>query len=312
MTEAADQERGAGRGGSRARAVATLGLLLVALGVLGAARRAAQAHYAATERYEDVYYLPPPRWLKVLSLGYDEALADLVWIRALVYFGTELRHRGAVRHVFRYGEAIVSLDPDFRRVYRWVAMAATYHTGHVTLDQARRAAAFVRRGAERFPDDGQLAWETGAMLVYELAPWLDEQGRHEEARRAREQGAPFLATAARLGAGPPWIAMANARLFARLGRLELAAAHLAEMLALTDDPDERERIAARLDALRDAARVEALRRAIDQLDRRRQRDYPWLPLDLYLLVGPRALLDPLRSLPQLPAVSLPAAAGRGD
>ncbi len=276
----------------------------MALGVLWHARRAAHGHFVATERYEDVYYLPPPRWLKVLSLGHDEALADLVWIRALIYFGTELKHRGAVRHVFRYGEAIVQLDPDFRRVYGWVGMAATYHAGGVTIEQARRAADFVRRGAERFPDDGRLAWEAGAMLVYELAPWLDQQGLHEEAQRAREQGAPFLAAAARLGAGPSWIALSNARLFAKLGRMELAAAHLEEMLALTDDPAERERIAARLATLRDAARVEALRQAVGQAEAARSKDYPWMPLDLYLLTGPRALLDPLRRLPELPAVAL--------
>ncbi len=261
-------------------------LLVLASGRL---RGAAHGHFVRTSRYEDVYYLPPPEWLLVLSLGHRRALADLVWIRALLYFGEELRQKGAVRHVFRYGEAMVRLDPDFRRVYRWVAMAATYHTGEVSSEVTMRAARFVRRGAERFPDDGRLAWETGALLVYELAPWLEREGRVDAARRAREEGASFLASAARLGAGPPWLAMANATLLRRLGKMELAASHLEEMLALTRDPAERERIAARLETLRDSLRVEAQRRFLKALREAHQRDYPWMPLDLYLLVGPRRL-----------------------
>ncbi len=267
-------------------------VLLSGVAATGLLRQRLQEHFAETTRYEDLYYLPPPQWLKALSLGHRAALADLIWIRALLYFGEELRQEGAVRHVFRYGEAMVRLDPDFRRVYRWVAMAATYHTGQVSLEMTQRAARFVRRGAERFPDDGRLAWETGALLVYELAPWFEREGHEEAARRAREEGASFLATAARLGAGPPWLAMANATLFRRLGKMELAAAHLEEMLALTRDPSERERIAARLNAMRDALDVEARHRFLQQLRDVHRREYPWMPLDLYLLLGPRRIPTP--------------------
>src|SRR5690606_36908356 len=113
--------------GARARCLAILaigmrrtlapwiGLLAVfALAVASDALRArSHASFASGQRYEDIYYLPPPAALRYVSLGWDEAAADLVWLRALVYFGDELIHEGQVRHVFDYTEAMLALDPRF-------------------------------------------------------------------------------------------------------------------------------------------------------------------------------------------------------
>ena len=109
--------------GARLIAVA---LLVAALGGIGSLRSRSMAHYLETQSYEDIYYLPPPDWLEVMSLGYRRALADLIWLRALIYFGDEFMHQGEVKHVHNYGESMLNLDPDFRRVYRWVGVAGVY------------------------------------------------------------------------------------------------------------------------------------------------------------------------------------------
>ena len=73
-------------------------LLTLALTVfsLGGASHALRTHNHAAFRdaqtYEDLYYLPPTDWLRVFSFGWDEAAADLIWMRALVYFGDEFLH----------------------------------------------------------------------------------------------------------------------------------------------------------------------------------------------------------------------------
>jgi len=54
-------------------------------------------HYLSMQAYEDIYYLPPPKWLQVMSLGHRRAVADLIWLRALIYFGDEFVNRGAVK-----------------------------------------------------------------------------------------------------------------------------------------------------------------------------------------------------------------------
>jgi len=265
-----------------------LAVLLIA-GVGSAFLRGpAMNSYLAGERYEDIYYLPPPSWLRVFSLGHEEALADLIWMRALVYFGEELGERGEVAHVFDYGDAIVTLDPYFAAAYRWVGSAAIYRTGNVTARDAERAIAFLERGVRRLPDDGELLWELGATLSYELPPLLDDPAAK---RAAKQRGIPYLEAAARRGGGPPWLVLTNASQLERLGRTEQAIRHLEEMYATVRDEDTRAEIRAHLGRLRSAAYAEAFAAAQRDLDARRWRDAPYLSPTLYLLIEPRPAPD---------------------
>jgi len=271
----------------RTRIFVALGLL-AALVPLRELRLRAHDQFRATQRYEDVYYVPPPEWLPVLSLGHREALADLLWLKALVYFGEELSHRGEVRHAFDYAEAIAHLDPYFKRAYRWIGMAAIYRTGTVTAADARRAADFLERGARIFPDDGELAWDLGATLAYELAPLLHDAREKEE---VKTRGIEHLALAARLGAGPPWLALSNAAQLRRLGHAEQAIRHLEEMYATVRDPDTKEQIRLHLEQLRSRAYAEAFVQAHRELEQNRRRDFPYVPPTLYLLLGHRPPVD---------------------
>lgn len=263
-------------------------------------REQASERYASAQRYEDVYYLPPPEWLRLFTLGWDEAAADLIWMRALVYFGDELQHGGNVENVFEYAEAIATLDPHFRAVYRWVGTAGIYRPVDVTTSDIERAVEFMERGAQLFPRDGQLAWDIGAALTFELVPLLDDEEARDE---ARARGTPWLMAASRLGAAPEWAALSNASLLARIGRTDQAARHLEEMYLSVDDPALRARIAARIEELRDQAHAEAFMAAMDELEDARRRSFPYLPLGLFLMVGERPVADvdaPIR-------VGLPAA-----
>lgn len=267
----------------RRSVLGTLAILLLA--GIGAAsmRPAAMQRYLANVRYEDVYYLPPPTWLRVFSLGHEEALADLIWMRALVYFGDELTNRGEVAHVFDYGDAILTLDPYFAAAYRWVGTSALYRTGTISARDGERAVEFLERGVRQFPDDGELAWELGATLTYELPPLLSDPAAKRDAKR---RGIPFLEAAARLGAGPAWLVLSNATQLERLGRTEQAIRHLEEMYAMVRDDDVRAQISAQIGRLRNAAYAEAFAGAQRDVEMRRWRDAPYLPPSLYLLTGP--------------------------
>jgi tetratricopeptide (TPR) repeat protein len=233
----------------RARlALAALALLALAAASDGL-RASAHERYRSAQRYEDVYYLPPADWLPVLSLGWNEAAADLLWMRALVYFGEEFRHGGGLSHVFNYADAIVALDPQFLAVYRWMGMAALYRPVAITTDDVERAVAFMQRGEELFPEDGELAWNIGAALVFELPGMLDDDV--EGIRDARERGLPYLMKAVRLGAAPEWAALTNASLLAQIGRREQAIRHLVQMHQLVDDPATRAQIEERIRVLRE-------------------------------------------------------------
>ena len=67
-------------------------VLIAALAGVWSLRGRAMDHYLASQTYEDIYYLPPPEWLDVMSLGYRRALADLIWLRASIYTSWKLDH----------------------------------------------------------------------------------------------------------------------------------------------------------------------------------------------------------------------------
>ena len=263
--------------------IVALTLLIAAFAGVWTLRGRAMDDYLATRSYEDIYYLPPPQWLDVMSLGHRRALADLIWLRALIYFGEEFEHQGAVRHVFSYGEAMLALDPDFRRVYRWVGVAAVYTPLGSTNAVVERAIDVLRRGIERFPEDGQLAWDAGATIMYELLPNLPEDDPRQE--RLRMEGNEHMMAAARLGAGPDWLVITNATALRKLGEKERELRHLEEMYAIVRDPKVRSEIEIRLSQLRDEAYAEAFRSANEEFEERRLEEFPYMPASLYFFVA---------------------------
>ena len=264
--------------------------LCIALGAVGArqARRDGERHYLSTQRYEDLYYLPPPDWLGIFSLGHREALADLIWLRALVYFGEELVHRGDVANLYRYADAMIALDPYFKKVYAWVASSAIYRTGNVTIADAHKAIAYLEVGVRLFPDDGKLAWDLGANYLYELPPLLDDARERNEARR---RGVEHLRVAVLRGEGPPWLALSASSELRRLGHAEQEIRYLQELYPQITDPEVKGEVERRLAQLRSQSDAEAMRHATEQFERARMRDFPYLDPTLYLLVGPRPPFD---------------------
>lgn len=268
-------------------ALACGGFLLLCIAVLRPLRLHASHHFDATQRYEDVYYVPPPDWLRVFSLGYDRALADLLWMRGLVYFGDEVKHGGGVRHALDYATAILTLDPQFKKVYHWAGTAGMYKPvergaeAGVTAEEAESAVDFLRRGAKEFPDDGELAWDLGASLLFELIPMVSDPAKKE---RLRQEGVGHLQTAARLGGGPAWLALTNATQLQRLGQQEQAIRHLEEMYSLVRDEDVRRQIQIELQTLRNRSFAEALERTWIEFERRRLTHWPYVPAGLFLFI----------------------------
>ena len=165
-------------------------------------RAEAAEHYHENQSYEDIYYLPSPTALKFLSVGYRRALADLIWMRAQVYVGDELYERGGADHIFSYTEAMLALDPDFLRVYRWIGVTGVYRSRDSSIEEVQHAIAIMERGIERFPDDPKMLWDLGATIAFDLVPRMEPS---EERREYERRGAILLQEAARRGEGPPWL-----------------------------------------------------------------------------------------------------------
>jgi tetratricopeptide (TPR) repeat protein len=263
--------------------------LSVALALLaGHTREDSQRHLLSTHRYEDAYYWPPPHWLQLFSLGHREALAGLLWCRALVYYGDELVHRGPVVHLFQYADAILALDPSFQRAYRWIATNSAYRATSVTVDDIKKGIGYLERAARLFPDDGEIAWDLASFYLYELRPMLKDEGEREQ---ARVRGLAHLRVASLRGAGPAWLALSAATELERLGQREQQIAFLQEAYSQVSDEGVRDEILRRIGALRSVTFAEALARERAALEAARARDYPYLDSELFLQLGPKPAFD---------------------
>ena len=123
----------------------------------------------------------------------------------------------------------------------------------VDLEVGLRAADYLARAVQRWPEDGELRWDYGSLLRFELAPLLSAGPRKTA---LLERAAPELEAAARMGAGPPWLGLVNANLLTQLGRAEQAIRHLELLVETLHDPAALKEIRARLAAMyaeRDAA-----------------------------------------------------------
>ena len=119
----------------------------------------------------------------VVPLGHPLTLADLLWLRAIQYYG---EHRLSdnrfpyAQHIF---STITALDPHFAEAYMFGGM--------VLVEEGRDIAsglALLRRGIAWNPGRWELAFETG--FAYYLAARDDAQAARFFTEAARLPGAP--------------------------------------------------------------------------------------------------------------------------
>src|SRR3954467_10345861 len=108
------------------RGMTAAGVLLLGVAVVFA-QDAANRRRAAFPAGADVLYLPQPSALRAPALGRDDLAADLVFIRGLVYFGSQLEQKGEYRWLENYLDTITKLDPRWKTPYRWAGVATMYN-----------------------------------------------------------------------------------------------------------------------------------------------------------------------------------------
>lgn len=126
-----------------------------------------------------------------LALGFDSLIADVYWIRAVVYFGRQrLSDRQDKNYdlLFPFLDFVTTLDPRFTTAYRFGAIflseAAPGGPGRPDL-----AVALLERGAERTPERWEYLHDIG--FVY-FTTYRDYERAAEWYERASEiEGAPF-------------------------------------------------------------------------------------------------------------------------
>ena len=156
----APSQRPSGRG----LAIAVAGLLVASIGVQVVRDRGWQPYVPATP----VLWFQSGNFLKRVSLGFESLVADVYWIRAVVYYGSMRRVADRQRDYTLLDPLltfVTTLDPKFRVAYRFGAIFLTeaYPDGPGRPDLA---IALLQRGIAANP----AAWEYCSFAKTEEAP----------------------------------------------------------------------------------------------------------------------------------------------
>ncbi len=238
---------------------------------------------AALPPAEDLMVLPTPRTLELVSLGYREALADLLWVRALVFAGESLGHSDTAL-VERHVEAISALAPRFHRPYLWGGITAIY-SGEGTIDRelVERAARIYRAGLQRFPESHELLYALGMLLTHQVGstPGYSE----EEKRASAAEGIDLVRKAAAYGADP-LVRRYAATLITEHATDALAIQFLESQLGQAEDEEHRRLLRRKLGGLTSRESVERIERIREAFVVEQHAAMPYLPDSLYAVIRP--------------------------
>lgn len=277
-------------------------LLLAAIGL----RNEAVAISGKIISGEDHYYLPPAAWMKVFSLGYNEAAADVLWATTLVYFGGKKhwsKEQGGAekidtpRFTVNYLALVSKLDPRFIGVYQDGGRLTLYHTGQITEDSVKMAIELLETGRRYFPNDGEIAFNLGFLHYYEMDPFLPNEKDAPARRYHKEEGVKLIRLAANMDNPPPYVSLLAGSLLKREGLSELVVEHLRAMLVKETDPGIRETLKAQLyQAIGERAARDI--EATQQIQGEWRSKMAYVPFDIFLLAQPfqeitiEEMLDP--------------------
>ena len=205
---------------------------LAAAGLAHLAQRAVDEHRHSAEASSELLYLPSPASFDLATLGYDEPVADLLWIRAVLVFGERQgTDPSPVWGEWLEGmfEAIAVLDPTWRTPYHYGGTMLR------SLGNIDGSDAIFELGMDALPDDAYFPFAIG----------MNHYLHRDDARAAVE----WISIAAEKPNAPNWYRVAAAGLLAKHDMIPVAIRFLEEQRETTDDPAILEMIDGRITRL---------------------------------------------------------------
>lgn len=246
----------------RARQGSSL-LMILLLGWAVVASLQTLEHYRPAEiRAEELAFLPKGNVLRVAVLGYRHAAADLIWLKAVQYFGEHKQNVTGYRWAYHTTNVVTDLDPQFVRAYYAGGTVLGVWAG--LLDES---VALLKKGIQHNPQEWRLPYLLGYDYFYELC----DPGN----------GSRYLQMASALPGAPPYLAKLAARLAVEAGNPEAALEFLARFRQQTTDERIREALEQRMKEIMTERVIRSLEGAVTHF----KAQYGRSPQTLYELVS---------------------------
>jgi hypothetical protein len=231
----------------------------------------------------DVYPLPAPGQLKVAALGYDEAVASILWASLLYQYGDHVGKNRAFYFAPAYVRTIAHLDPDIRPPYRFLSTFVTMQARPPELREIVEVRELLEEGIAAHPNDADVWGSYATFMMFEATPSLPDDLK----ARWRVLGAQAAQRAVELGFHVDTLGYTGAIFLERNGYRELAIAQLRRTYALAPDDATRTKIARKLERLQAANVADAVARDFEQFHARWAKEAPFVPESMFQLVGPQ-------------------------
>lgn len=179
--------------------------------------------------------IAPPPQLNRFSFGYQEVIADTLWIRAVQdfdYCDKAIGKNICINNswLFKMLDTITDLSPNFRIPYAAGGLALT-----VIITDIDGATKIFDKGVKAFPNDWTITYRAAYHYLYEL--------------NNKKRAAELLIQTGQNG-GPSFVYALAGRLYSDSGNVELAEALLREMTESKQDPLIIERLRKKIESMR--------------------------------------------------------------
>ena len=180
-----------------------------------------------------VSYLPTSEALRLVSLGYEGMMADMLWLRTVTYYGAWAKGDHGLDFFRELTHRVVDLDPWFIEGYKFGAFVLADD-----LERMDEAEELIVKGMERNPEDWELPLTYG---LIEYTVRLDD-----------EEAARWFRIAASKPDAPEMTHRLAAFVTSRAGDLQKAYALWDYVRQTTPNPDMRAKAEEYMEDLRAA------------------------------------------------------------
>lgn len=218
------------------------------------------------EKERPPLYLPSAKYVKMITLGYQDLAADLLWFSTVNYFGKQYLEKKDFNWLYHRCDLVTKLDPHADHVYEFCATLLSW-----VARRPDQSTAILDRAVQARPD----AWRFHYLRGFNY--WYFDQ----DFDRAREE----LTTAARLPGAPPFLASLASRLMVRSNDIDNAVNFITDMVQHAKDPSAKEALTDKLKR----AYISRNERLISQAAAQFQEQFGRKPADINELVGAHLL-----------------------
>ena len=212
--------------------------------------------------------------IRQINLGYHSLAADLLFIRANLYYGHHLFTDEQMPWLSDFIDILIELDPDFKKIYLWGALVTTHHKrkiSNVPSELLERAVVILEKGMQRFPNDYHFPMQIAYNYYYEYGDI--------------DAALPYFELASQLPGSPDWLRKKLFDIYSKKGRDSLARLTLQHLIMETEDPSLTNALKSRLVHFMDEPERKELTACRQEIFSRWQNEFDYIPMDLFLVIG---------------------------